>query len=113
MLFTKTIKTLKEKSNESTNNGSWIKESENKNYKGKNKTSRTEMAENNSKLFLSEKFDFEPEEILDKLLLFDFKKTSEEKIFDSILEKIPDKNDIYYIEHREGTNAFRIRKDSK
>ena len=53
------------------------------------------MAENNSKLFLSEKFDFEPEEILGKLLLFDFKKTSEEKIFDSILEKIPDKNDIY------------------
>ena len=44
-------------------------------------------------------------------LLFDLKKTSEGKIFDSILEKIPDKNDIYYIEHREGTNAFRIRKD--
>ena len=32
-----------------------------------------------------------PEEILDKPLLFDLKKTSEEKIFDSILEKIPDK----------------------
>ena len=54
-----------------------------------------------------------PEEILDKPLLFDLKKTSEEKIFDSILEKIPDKNDNYYIEHREGTNAFRIRKDPK
>ena len=54
-----------------------------------------------------------PEEILDKQLLFDLKKTSEEKIFDSILEKIPDKNDNYYIEHREGTNAFRIRKDPK
>ena len=54
-----------------------------------------------------------PEEILDKPLLFDLKKTSEEKIFDSILEKIPDKNDNYYIEHREGTNAFRTRKDSK
>ena len=54
-----------------------------------------------------------PEEILDKPLLFDLKKTSEEKIFDSILEKIPDKNDIYYIEHREEMDAFRIRKDSK
>ena len=30
-----------------------------------------------------------------------------------ILETIPDKNDIYYIEDREGTNSFRIRKDSK
>ena len=30
--------------------------------------------ENNSKLLLSGKFDFDPEEILDKLLLFDLKK---------------------------------------
>ena len=29
------------------------------------------------------------------------------------LKKRPDKNDICYIEHREGTNAFRIRKDPK
>ena len=28
-------------------------------------------------------------------------------------KKIPDKNDIYYIEHREGTNRFRLRKDPK
>ena len=71
------------------------------------------MVENNSKLLLSGKFDLNPEEILDKSLLFDLKKTREDKIFDSILEKIPDKNDIYYIEHREGTNAFRLRKDPK
>ena len=30
-----------------------------------------------------------------------------------VLETIPDKNDIYYIEDREGTNSFRIRKDLK
>ena len=71
------------------------------------------MVENNSKLFLSGKFDFDPEEILNLLLLFNLKKTSEDKIFDSILKKIPDKNDIYYIKHREGTNAFRLRKDPK
>ena len=71
------------------------------------------MVENNSKLLLSGKFDLNPEEILDKSLLFDLKKTREDKIFDSILEKIPDKNDIYYIEHREETNAFRLRKDPK
>ena len=53
------------------------------------------MAENNLKLLLSGKFDFDPEEILDKSLLFDLKKTSEEKIFDLILEKILDKNNIY------------------
>ena len=34
------------------------------------------MAENNSELFLSRKFDFDSKEILDKSLLFDLKKTS-------------------------------------
>ena len=33
-------------------------------------------------------------------------------LFNAILEKISD-NDTYYIEHREGTNAFRIMKDKK
>ena len=71
------------------------------------------MAENNSKLLLLGKFDFDPKEILDKSLLFDLKKASEDKTFDSILKKIPDKNDIYYIKHREETNSFRLRKDPK
>ena len=44
--------------------------------------------------------------------MFDLKKTSKEKVFDAILEKIPN-NDSYYIKYREGTNAFRIRKDKK
>ena len=47
------------------------------------------------------------------MLLFDLKKTSKNKIFDAILEKIPEKNDIYYIKHREETNVFRLRKDPK
>ena len=64
-------------------------------------------------MLLSGKVDFDPKEMLDKLLLFDLKETSEEKIFDSLLERILDKIGIYYIEHREGRNAFRIRKDSK
>ena len=39
------------------------------------------MAENNSKLLLLGKFDFDREGIFDKSLLFDLKKTSEDKIF--------------------------------
>ena len=64
-------------------------------------------------MLLSGKFDFDPEEVLDKSLLFDSKKASEEIIFDFILEKIPDKNNIYNTEHSGVTNEFRIRKDSK
>ena len=69
-----------------------------------------QMAKKNSKTILSKTFDFDLEEYLNKSLLFDLKKTSEEKFFDSILEKIPS-SDMYYIEHRQGSNAFRIRKD--
>ena len=53
--------------------------------KGKKKTSRTKklreqkMVENNSKLLLSGKCDFDPEEILDKLLLFNLKKKQVKK----------------------------------
>ena len=39
-------------------------------------------------------------------------KKSEEKFFDTIIEKLPN-NDTFYIEHCDGTNAFRIRKDKK
>ena len=65
-----------------------------------------------SKSILSGTFDFDPEEYLDKFLLFDPKKTSGEKIFNVILEKIPN-NNTCYIEHQEGTNALQIRKDEK
>ena len=116
MLLTKTMTTLKEKKPtkaqtmtvESKKGKTIIK------YPRKRKKLREqEIVENNLKLLLSAKFDFYPEEILYKLLLFNLKKRSEEKIFDSILEKMPDKNSIYYIEHREGTNTCRIRKDPK
>ena len=45
------------------------------------KTSQTKNGGNNLKLLLLGKFDFDPEEVLDKLLLFNLKKTSEDKIF--------------------------------
>ena len=44
--------------------------------------------------------------------MFDLNKTSDEKLFDAIIEKVPD-NDKYYKEYREGTNAFHIRKDEE
>ena len=66
------------------------------------------MAKNNSAKILTKNFDFDPQEYLDKSLLFDLKKTSKEQIFKAILEKIPDDNK-YYIQLRDGTNSFQIR----
>ena len=70
------------------------------------------MAKRKSKSILSGTFDFDPEEYLNKLLEFDLKKTSEEKIIGAIIEKLLN-NDTYLIEHRDGTNVFCIRKDEK
>ena len=82
-----------------------------KHLREKKKFIEQQMAKKNSKEILSKTFDFDPGEYLDKSLLFDLKKRSVEKIFDSILKKIPN-TDTYYIEHKEGSNAFRITKDS-
>ena len=76
------------------------------------KTIEANIAKNNSAKILAKIFDFDPQEYLDKFLLFDLKKTSEEQIFEAILEKIPD-DDKYHIEHRDGRNSFRIRRDEK
>ena len=45
------------------------------------------MTKKNSKSILSGTFDFDPEQYLDELLLFNLKNPSEEKIFDAISEK--------------------------
>ena len=117
MLLTKTMKTLKEKKQRKHKQWQLNQKKAKTSIKHPRETKKfceQKMAENNSTFLLSGRFDFDPKEILDKSLLFDLKKKlSGEKIFDLIIEKILDKNDIYHIEHREGTNTFRIRKDSK
>ena len=71
------------------------------------------MAENNSKLLLSGKFDFDPKEILDEYFYLTWKKQVKKKIFDSILEKILDKNDIFYIDHNWGNESIKNKKRIK
>ena len=56
-------------------------------------------------------FEFDLEEILDKSLLFDLKKTSQEKILERLIANLPEGNDQYYVKHREGTNSFQVRHD--
>ena len=84
MLLKKRWKCYKKKTDKGTNNNSWIKQGKSNNYSPKAKE-KTLRTKNGRKQFK----------------------------FDLILEKIPDKNDVYYIEHREGTNASRLRKDPK
>ena len=76
------------------------------------KALEVKMMKKNTQAIISKTFDFNPEDDLDKYLLLDLKKPVKKNFFDAIIENLPN-NDKYYIEHREGTNAFRIRKDEK
>ena len=58
-------------------------------------------------------FTINPEDYVDKPLLFDLSKTTEDEIFDWLISNMSTDNNIYYIEHEEGSNVFRIRKDKQ
>ena len=54
-------------------------------------------------------FDFET--FMDKPLLFNLRMNSEFEIEDWIADNLPLGNDEFYIEHKRGSNVFRIRKE--
>lgn len=70
------------------------------------------IAAGNSEAIASN-FKFYSREFLNKSLLFNLKKTSEEKILDRLIKNLPEGNNEYYIEHRNGTNSFCRRQDKK
>ena len=51
-------------------------------------------------------FAIDPEDYIDKLLVFDLKTTSEDEVFDWLVTNMTVDNDIYYIEHEECSNVF-------
>ena len=56
-------------------------------------------------------FTINPEEFLDVPLLFNLRMTDEMEIEDCLVDNLAVNNDKYYIEHKQGTNFFRIRKE--
>ena len=54
------------------------------------------------------KFNFSPEKILNKTILFDVFKINEEKIIDTIIENLPADNDELYTAHEPGSNSFSL-----
>ena len=76
------------------------------------KSLKEKMAKRNAESLLFGTFDINTDNYLNNLLLLDLEKTSKEKFLMWYLTKY-EKNDTYYIGYREGTNAFRKRKDEK
>ena len=56
-------------------------------------------------------FDFNPKKILNKTLLFDTKRIYEEIITNRIIEALPPTNDVFYIDHPVGSNAFILKRE--
>ena len=73
---------------------------------------KEKMAKRNVESILFGTFDFNTDNYLNNLLLRHLEKTSKEKFLMWYLTKYK-KNDTCYIGYREGTNAFRKRKDEK
>ena len=57
--------------------------------------------------------DFDTSDYIDKPLIFDLKKTSQGKIMARLIKCLPRTNGEFYIERKDGTSSFRIRKDPR
>ena len=79
--------------------------------KTRNKIKDRRLAHGNS-VAVKTDFAIDPEDYIEKPLVFDLKTTNEDEVFDWLLTNMAVDNDIYYIEHEEGANVFRIRKDN-
>ena len=71
------------------------------------------IARENVSVLMGGKFVFDPEVFLNKTVLFDTSKVSEEKIVDKILESLPADNNSIYLTHKPGRNSFSLRREDR
>ena len=71
------------------------------------------IARENVSVLMGGKFVFDPEVFLNKTVLFDTSKVSEEKIVDKILESLPADNNSIYLIHEPGRNSFSLRREDR
>ena len=62
-------------------------------------------------LLLQGKFNFSPQKILNKTILFDTSYINEKKLMNKISEALSVNNDEIYVLHEPGTNAFILKWD--
>ena len=55
------------------------------------------------------KFNFSPEKILNKTIIFDVSKINEERTIDKITENLPTDNEELYIAHKPDSNSFSLK----
>ena len=70
------------------------------------KEKESQIAKNNVTVFMEKKFQFSPEKLQNKTVLFDVSKIDKERIIDKIIENLPADNGELYIAHEPGSNHF-------
>ena len=70
------------------------------------KEKESQIAKNNVTVFMEKKFQFSPEKLQNKTVLFDVSKIDKEGIIDKIIENLPADNGELYIAHEPGSNHF-------
>ena len=70
-----------------------------------------QIAAENLETLLKGKFNFSPQKILNKTILFDASLINEEKVMDKILEALPVDNNELYVLHEPGTKVFTIKQE--
>ena len=73
---------------------------------------QVEAAINNSSILMDGEFNFSPQKVLNKKLIFDISMVNKETIIDKIIEGLDDpylENDKYWIEYELGSSYFMLR----
>ena len=77
----------------------------------KMRTQALQVAAENAETLLKGNFNFSPQKILNKTILFDTCRTNEEQVMDKTLEALAGDNDELYVLHEPGTNAFTLKRE--
>ena len=79
----------------------------------KMKMEALQIVAENAETLLKGNFNFSPQKILNKTMLFDTCRINEKKIMDKFLEAFPVNNDELYILHEPGTNPFTLKREDR
>ena len=77
----------------------------------KRKSKEGQIARDNVTTLMNGKFNFDPQKILNRTMLFHTTKIDEEIIMDRIIEALPPTNDECYIEHPVASNSFTLKRE--
>ena len=88
--------------------------------KTKSKKQRIKISDNaariskiNSELLNFNLYEFDLKTMINQPQYFDLNQSTEDQVFDKLIESVPADNDMYYIKHRAGSPTFTVKVGKK